>query len=227
MKDRECASIQGEFSRNRKAIQMNNAHKAALALAMLMAASFPHAQERTGDPLLPVANCFTDGDFHVESRDRLAPEAGSRIVDTGRGPMRVSVADGYQMMIFRSGAAPLVNLNIERSAAGKFALNRKAIVLQMEFLAEAGKAGPQAATPALQRSTQDGVEVVALDNPASGESGVRSLIEVFDARSGTIATAYMLHQPPAAREYANDAAYKVLRDRFVAMLTRCMAQPSR
>lgn len=196
---------------------MNTMYKAGLALAMLLAASTGQAQDRATDPLQGIVRCFGDGDFHAESRSRLPADVTARSVATARGPMQVSLADGYALMMYYGGKEPFANLKIERSVAGKFDLDRKAIALQMEALADGGKVAPQ-------RSTQNGIEVVALDNPASGESGVRSLIDFFDVRTGTIATAYMLQQSPEAREYASDAAYKILRDRFVSGLSACMAQ---
>jgi hypothetical protein len=205
-----------EFSSDLKAIQMNHAHKTCLVLVLLAAASLGHAQDRSSDPLQGIVRCIGDGDFHAESRDRLPATVTARTVETGRGPMLVTTADGYRMMMHRAGKEPLVNLKIERSAAGKFDVDRKAIALQMEALAAESKAAPQ-------RSTQKGIEVVALENPASGTSGVRGMVTLFDARSGTIATAYMLSQAPAAREYVNDAAYKTLQDRFVGALSACMA----
>lgn len=196
---------------------MKNVIKASLTLAMLTAAATGQAQDRSSDPLQGIVRCIGDGDFHAESRDRLPASVTARTVATGRGEMQVSVADGYRLLMHRTGKEPLVNLKIERSVAGKFDLDRKAIALQMEALATGG--------PAIVRGQQDGIEIVSVDNPASAASGVRSLVTLFDARSGTIATAYMLNQSPAAREYASDAAYKILRDRFVSALTACMAKP--
>jgi hypothetical protein len=203
---------------------MNKATSYSLAFAMLVAAAPGHAQDRSTDPLRGVAHCFDTGEFKVKSRDRLPATSTSRMVDTDTGPMPVSTADGYRLMVYRASAEPLVNLKIERSAAGKFDADRDAILRQLAALSARVK--PPYQLP-VETSTQSGIDIAALNKPAIGTAGVISLVQLFDAASGTIATAAILNQAPAVREYASQEAYDTLRDRFVATLASCMAQPPR
>lgn len=135
--------------------------------------------------------------------------------------MPVSLADGYRIMIHRQGTAPLVNLKIERSVAGKFDADRAAILLQMDMMAADSKGAHTT------RTVQDGIEVIGLNQPAIGTTDVNSVYELVDKASETIATAYILEQPPAVREYVSQAGYDGLRDRFVGVLSKCMAHRTR
>ena len=200
---------------------MKNAGSYGLAFAMLVAAAPGHAQDRATDPLRGVAHCFDSGEFHARSRDRLPVTSTSRMVDTSAGPAPVSTADGYRLMVYRESAEPLVNLKVERSVAGKFDADRTAIMRQLAAISARVK--PPYKLP-VETSTQHGIDIAALNNPAIGTPGVISLVQLFDAATGTIATANILNQAPAVREYASQEAYDALRNRFVTALASCMAQ---
>jgi hypothetical protein len=195
-----------------------------LVFALLLVASTSHAQDRTTDPLQGITLCIGSSEFRAATKERLPASITSRNVDAAQGPMPVSLADGYRMMLYRKSSEPLVNLKIERSIDGKFDADRAAIMLQMDRIS-AASTGPRKV--AVERSTQDGIEVAGLNNSAIGTPGVISLYQLFDAPTGTIATAYLLNQAPAVREYKTQAEYDVLRERFVGVLSKCMAHRTR
>lgn len=55
------------------------------------------------------------------------------------GERPVSTADGYRLMLFRRSRLPLVNLKIERSAAGQFAADRETIVAYMQEMSASSR----------------------------------------------------------------------------------------
>ena len=197
---------------------MNTARTMALALALLLAATTTHAQDRSADPLHGLTQCFAGTEFRAVRTDRLPASVTLRQVETATGPLPVSLADGYRIMIHRQSTEALVNLKIERSAPGKFDADRAAILLQIDRMAAASKALHT------RRTAQDGIEAVGLDNPAIGTPGVISFYQLFEPATGTVATAYILNQAPALREYASQGAYDALRDRFIGVLSGCMAR---
>ena len=184
-----------------------------LALGMAIAAPASHA-----DALQGISHCFDTGEFHARTSDHRTAGVPWREVQTTTGPAQVSVVDGYRLMIYRESSEPLVNLKLERSADGKFAADRAAIASQMA--AASAKSAVR-----VENSSQEGIEIVAINNPALGTPGVISMVTLSDAATATIATAYILNQAPAVREYKEQAAYDALRDRFVTALAGCMAHP--
>jgi hypothetical protein len=181
------------------------------------------AQDRTADPLGPLAQCINGSEFTFTQQDRLPAQKTTRSVKLAAGERQMSTADGYRLMLFRKSSAPLVNLKIERSAAGKFAADRDAIIAQMQDMATSTRP-PQRV--ALEMDTRNGVEVLGLNNPlVLQSSGVISLYTLLHAASGTVTTAYVLNQPVASREFSTDAQYLALRDQLLATLTACMAEP--
>jgi len=198
---------------------MHILRNSGLALAVTIAATTAHAQDRATDPLQRLTQCFASGEFRAAGTYRLSPSVVSRQVDTATGPMHVSIEDGYRLMIYRSSTSPLVNLKLERSAAGQFAKDRDAIVRQMAALA-AGTQPP--AQVHVENSTVNGIEIVAINKPAMETPGVISMLQLFDAATGTIATVHVLNQEGPAREFNSEADFAGLRDRFIGTLTACM-----
>ncbi|MFC0168647.1 hypothetical protein ACFFKC_11205 [Pseudoduganella danionis] len=192
-----------------------------LLFSLLASTAACAAQERSDDPLAPLTECVNRDGFQFRQRDRLPVSATGRMVSTRQGELSVSTADGYRLMMFRRSNAPLVNLKLERSFRGRFADDRAAITTQVQDIAAASKAPHQIV---LDRSTQQGIEILGLNFAEFGQaSGVISHYTLFDERSGTIATAYLLNQRPEVREFANEAEYLALREQFITLLAGCLA----
>ncbi|KAB8066935.1 hypothetical protein [Janthinobacterium violaceinigrum] len=199
-------------------------HRHLLAIPLLAAALGAQAQERTSDPLGPLAQCINRSEFQFRQQDRLPAHATTRSLKLATGEAQVSTADGYRLMLFRKSSLPLVNLKIERSAAGRFAADRDAIVAQMGEMAARGK--PPLQLP-LETDARDGVEVLGLNSASIAHTpGILSLYSLLHAASGTVATAYILNQPADPLDFATDAQYQALRTQLIASLVRCMADPA-
>lgn len=192
-----------------------------LFFSLLASAAASAAAERADDPLRPLTECVNRDGFQFRQRDRLPASATGRMVRTRQGELSVSTADGYRLMMFRNSSAALVNLKLERSFRGRFADDRLAITTQVQDIAAASKPPNEIV---LERSTQQGVEILGLNFKVFGlAAGVLGHYTLFDERSGTTATAYLLNQREEVREFASEAEYFALRTRFVALLADCLA----
>ena len=199
-------------------------HRHLLAIPVLLATLGVHAQDRTADPLAPLAQCINRSQFQFRTQDRLPAGATTRIVKMAAGDRQISTADGYRLMLFRKSSLPFVNLKIERSAEGQFAADRETIVAQMREMAARGKLPQQLP---LETDARDGVEVLGLNNASIAQAqGIISLYTLLHAASGTVATAYLLNQPADPRDFATDAQYQALRTQLIASLVSCMADPA-
>jgi hypothetical protein len=192
-----------------------------LAIPALLVALGAQAQDRTADPLAPLAQCINRSEFKFKTQDRLPAGATARVVKMAAGARQISTADGYRLMLFRKSRLPFVNLKIELSAEGQFAADRETIVAQMQEMAATGK--PQQQLP-LETDTRDGVEVLGLNKTSIAQApGIISLYSLLHGASSTVATAYILNQPADPRDFSTDAQYQALRDQFLASLVACIA----
>lgn len=177
------------------------------------------AQAPAADPLRPLTICAFGKDLQAKSVDRWPASMSSRMVQTSNGPMQVSVADGYRMMLAYPDTAPFVNLKLERSQSGKLAADRTAILAQMTSFA----ATPGATVAPFKVVERNGVEIMALNNPTL-TGGVISIYTLISEKSNVIATAYLLNQKPSERKFKNYEQYQALRDEFIFALAVCMAE---
>jgi hypothetical protein len=171
------------------------------------------------DPLRPLTTCNFGAELQANSVVRWPGAKSSRMVQTSTGPMQVSVADGYRMMLAFPHTAPFVNLKLERSHPGKLAADRTAILAQMTSFA----ATPGATVSPFKVVAYNGVEIMALNN-ATLSGGVISIYTLISEKSNVIATAYLLNQKPSERKFKDYEQYQVLRDEFIFALALCMAE---
>jgi hypothetical protein len=92
--------------------------------------------ERASDSLRPIVKCLESGGVRVRAVGRLPEQVTSRSVTTQRGEARVSLADGYRLIVDAENGIPFVNLKIERSATDSFQSDRAAVRAQMERFSE-------------------------------------------------------------------------------------------
>lgn len=178
------------------------------------------AEAARPDPLGMLAHCFDGSEFRVASSLRLPASKQFREVQTRQGALQISTVDGYRLMLHKDSRAPLVNLKLEKSAEGRFADDREAVLKSMDLFSDGRGAGAKA----LEVTRRDGVEVMALDQSSIDGGGPLSFYTLVHQRSGTIGTAYFLSQPAGVREFNNYAEYSSLRDRVVGKLVQCMAR---
>jgi hypothetical protein len=178
------------------------------------------ALAQPADPLRPLTTCAFGNKLRVESVARWPADTSARMVQTGNGPMPVSVADGYRMMLAYPGTKPFVNLKLERSQPGKLAADRTAILAQMTSFA----ATPGAQVAPFKVIARHGVEIMALNSSSLDGGGVISIYTLISEKSNVVATAYLLNQKPDERKFKDFQQYQQLRDDFIFALAVCMAE---
>lgn len=180
---------------------------ASLSLVLMSAAS---AQQRDTDPLAPLTKCFNGTWFRVGSTDRLPATTKWRMVEVRDGKAKVSMDDGYRLMLYADGPKPVVNLKIERAAPGRIVEDRAAIVAQMQYLVEHNPKG----SVILDMAEQGSIEHLTVRKNALDGHGIANIETLIQQRTGTVATAYLID--------TNPAGFDALRRDFLAMLLACM-----
>ncbi|MES2758453.1 MAG: hypothetical protein V4693_13855 [Pseudomonadota bacterium] len=188
------------------------------AMVLCGAAAAP-AQAQPPDPLRPLLACPYANGLKARSLERWPANLASRQVHTSTGPMQVSVADGYRLMLAFPDTAPFVNLKLERSQPGKLAADRTAILAQMTTFA----ATPGAPVAPFKVIERHGVEIMALNNTTL-DGSVVSIYTLISEKHHLIATAYLLNQKPEQRKFQTYEQYQAMRDDFVYALALCMAE---
>lgn len=190
------------------------------AVMVLCGAAGAQAQQARSDPLRPLLGCPFSNGLKARNLERWPAHMQARQVQTSSGPMQVSVADGYRLMLAFPETAPFVNLKLERSQPGKLAADRTAILAQMTSFA----ATPGATVAPFKVIERHGVEIMALNNPTLNGGGVISIYTLISEKDNVIATAYLLNQKAGQRTFQTYEQYQTMRDDFIYALALCMAE---
>jgi hypothetical protein len=148
---------------------------ASACFALLLGGVAPAVQaQRSADPLRPLVQCVQDGGLKTLEVTRLPEQITNRRVETGQGPQRVSLADGYRLLLSVDGKVPVLNVKIERSRPESFDADRDVLRQQMDYFVSRA--------PSVIRVRDEehkGLTVLALKRPdiiATGPTGIATLI---------------------------------------------------
>jgi hypothetical protein len=197
-------------------------HLIRVFCAALLMGGAAHAVAQDAAPqdvLRPLTTCAFGDQLQAARVEHRSPAPPWRSVQTATGPLQVSVADGYRMLLGYPDSAPFVNLKLERSQPGMLARDRDAILAQMRNFA----ALPGAAVAPLQVVARNGIEIMAL-NGHKLDGDVVGIYTLISAKHDVVATAYLLNAEPARRKFKTVPQYRAARDDFIFALALCMAE---
>lgn len=160
----------------------------AVALAFSLGASPAAQAQRPEGTLEPVVDCVSRGDWQVLERSRLPEHVRARRVDTLQGPARVSLADGWRLLLAPpGGTAPSLNVKIERSMPAHFDADRAALRAQMAYFVSRAPA----ALP-LHDETTGNVSLLMLRRPDLVSRGAMGVATLTNAATQLVVSATFL-----------------------------------
>jgi hypothetical protein len=214
--------------------RLKRIHAATVTLfAVLLQAAAPSdafAQQRV-DSLRPLTRCdFVDG-LRIVALDRTPAEIQERQVMTALGVQRVSLADGYRVMLTYPASDFFANVKVERSQDSRYSNDKNAIVAHMEYLANQSSKEAGAMVP-LEHKAYGGLDMYSFDfptvdffianNPPTLGGGPIGTYVLFDDARRLIVTVYFLNQRSERRRFRTIEEYRVLRDRFLERYVACL-----
>jgi len=169
--------------------------------------------------LEPYTKCEFGAGLVAVSVDRL-PGTGvrHRSVVTAEGERRVSMMDGYRVLLAYPGTEYFANVKVERSAPDEYVSDRGVIVAGLEHLAATG--GPAKGT--VEHRHLRGFDMVCLNNSTINVPGPISMYVLFNDSTQTVVTVYFLNQRAEQRRFQTFEEYAALRDAFLEDYTKCI-----
>jgi hypothetical protein len=204
-----------------------------LALASHSAAPGALPAEQRADPLRPLTQCdFADG-LRIVAADRAPAEIRERKVATASGARAVSLADGYRVLLAYPASDYFANVKLELSQEARYSADKKAVVANMEFLANRSSKDARETVP-LQHDTFKGFDLYGFNfptidfyiagNPPTLGGGPIGTYVLFDDSRRMIVTMYFLNQRQERRRFRTIEEYRDLRDRFLESYTTCLSR---
>lgn len=193
-----------------------------LAFAALVPAA-TDAQSAGPEPLDRYVNChYLDSLYPVKIIRR--PDAGrgdgSRMVATSQGEKRVSVIDGYTILLGQGAPSYFANMKVERSDPKQYASDKDAVRKNIELAMDGWRHGEWEHMPF------NGFDLYGVSDPTMDANGPNGMYVLFNDSTQTIVTIYFPGQPPAYRTYKTIEEHDAIRDRMLTAITKCGTSPA-
>jgi hypothetical protein len=177
----------------------------------------PATRTANSDDLSSYAYCPYTAGPSIVSVDRF-PGNGIRYrtVETSGGPRKISMIDGYRIMLAYPGRIDFANMHVEKSDASQYPADKDAVIKSMETLV-----APSGAPMVAEHRIYNGFDMYASNDPTMTGNGPSGMYVLFRDSAHLIVTIYFLDQKPEDRQYKTLADYTTLRDGVLKDFTTC------
>ena len=192
-----------------------------LAVACDQPSGPPSTQSNQSDILLkPYTSCQFSGGLAPVQIDRL-PGTGIRYrtVETSDGERRVSMLDGYRMMLAYPGTSYFANMKVERSDPTQYFSDKEAVINSLRYMVGQSKG----VKVEVENRSYNGFDQYALNNPAIEVNGPISTYVLFRDSAQIIVTIYFLNQKAEERKFQSLDEYNALKERVLEDFTKCVS----
>jgi hypothetical protein len=165
-------------------------------------------------------SCRFSNGFSVASVDRL-PGQGLRYrtVQTPTAAEKVSMVDGYRVMLSVHGRSNFANLHVEESDPSRYPSDKEAVIKSLETIVSAS------GRPSVSRHSQyNGFDIYSSTDTVMGGNGPAGMSVLFRDSSHMIATIYFLGQRAKDRNFGTLAEYNVLKEKMLVDFTICASE---
>jgi len=204
---------------------MKTKHLAKLLIVAVVAGSlnsparsFAQSTERD-DSLKSFISCDLDNGFKIVQVDRLPESVKSRTVKTSKGEQKISLADGYRVMVaYNDDRDWFANIKAEKSVTADYEQDKERVMENLKWAASTGK----------EMESQDPVKVSLGEYEGYGTNrrtltgNTLGIYVLFSDVDRTIVTLYFINQNPKRKRFQTVEEWRVLRDGFLNTYTSCV-----
>ena len=145
-----------------------------------------------------------------------------RDVPTAEGQKKVSIIDGYRLMISQGEPSFFANLHIERSDPRQYARDKDVVIKSLEYAMDARPPGAKAVW---DHVPYNGFDVYSVTDTTMGANGPNGIYVLFRDPTQTIVTIYFLGQKPEHRHFGTIQEHDAIVDKMIEDLTTCANNP--
>ena len=204
---------------------MKTKHLVKLVMVSLIVASlsssfesFAQSSERD-DSLKPFTSCDLPGGLKIVQVDRLPKDVKSRTVKTSKGDKKVSLADGYRVMVaYNDDRDWFANIKAEKSVAADYEQDKERVIENLKWAASTSK----------DLESQEPVKVSFGAYEGYGTSkqiligNMLGIYVLFSDIDRTITTFYFINQNAKKKRFQTIEEWRVLRDDFLNTYFTCV-----
>ncbi len=166
--------------------------------------------------------CEFDDDLEIVKVSQWPGGRKHRKVQTSKGDKKVSVRDGYMVLLGYPGAGFFVNLKVEKSKPKRYEKDKRNIIESLRLIS----GSERYAANALRHAKVRGYDYYRLDKNAIEGPDELGMHVFFDDDEQIVITMYFLDQGPEVRIFSTYDEYTMLRDRFLDRYFDCVQSPT-
>jgi len=170
------------------------------------------------DSLKPYTSCRFEDDLKVVQVDRLPKGVTFRTVTTSSGEKKVSLADGYRVMVAYPKADFFANIKAEKSNPDDYAKDKETVTEGLKWAIANGK---EMESQEPLKVSYNGFEGYAM-NRKSLVGNTLGITVLFSDAEHHIITIYFLNENPKKRKFQTIEEWRTLRDNFLNRYTSCV-----
>ena len=182
------------------------------------ARSFIQSSERD-DSLKPFTACDLHDGLRIVQVDRLPKKVKSRTVKTSIGDRKISLADGYRVMVaYNDDRDWFANIKAEKSVAAEYERDKESAIENLKWAVSVGK----------EIETQEPVKISFGGYEGYGSSrrtlmgNILGIYVLFSDADRTITTFYFINQNSNRKRFQTIEEWRVVRDEFLQTYTTCV-----
>jgi len=169
--------------------------------------------------LKPFTSCDLDNGLKIVQVDRLPKDVKSRTVKTSKGDQKVSLADGYRVMVaYNDDRDWFANIKAEKSVMADYEQDKERVMENLKWAASTGK----------EMESPEPVKVSFGEYQGYGTSrrtltgNTLGIYVLFSDVDRTIITFYFINQNSKRKRFQTVEEWQVLRDGFLNTYTTCV-----
>jgi hypothetical protein len=194
-----------------------------LILPSLLAGQSAQNASTKPEPLDAYLSCRYGAGLSVVSALRMQGDGlRYRDVPTAEGQKKVSIIDGYRLMISQGEPSFFANLHIEKSDPRQYARDKDVVIKSLEYAMDARPPGPRAVW---DHVPYNGFDVYSVTDTTMGANGPNGIYVLFRDPTQTIVTIYFLGQKPEHRHFGTIQEHDAIVDKMIEDLTTCANTP--
>lgn len=170
------------------------------------------------DSLKPFTACELHDGLRIVQVDRLPEKVKSRTVKTSSGDRKISLADGYRVMVaYNDERDWFANVKAEKSVAAEYERDKENAIENLKWAVSVGK----------EMESQEPVKVSFGKYDGYGSSrriligNMLGIYVLFSDADRTITTFYFINQNSNKKRFQTIEEWRVLRDEFLKTYTTC------
>ena len=174
------------------------------------------------EPLDAYLSCSYGAGLSVVSALRVQEGSRSRTVATATGERKISVLDGYRLMLSQGEPSYFANMKIEKSDPRQYASDKDAAIKNLEYAMKTAAPGIK---PVWDHMPYNGFDVYAVTDTTMGVNGPNGMYLLFRDSAQVIVTIYFLGQKPEHRHFRTIQEHDAIVDKMLEDLTTCANAP--